>query len=414
MSINISCNTSPNVDPAFNAFELVERKGMGHPDTITDGLAEQMSLDYADYCLQSFGAVLHHNLDKVYIQGGLVDQDFGRSRVVEPVTLFLGGRMSRRFAGEDIDTVSIQTRAIEKYLGRVLPHLAQIDGPQISVISRTTDYSHNPYWYNPRSLDDLPEVKQPFSNDTAAMVGYWPLTATENITLALEGFFYDTDERGLPCPRFDFLGQDVKVMSIRNGDALDVTMCIPQIAHLTPSACVYKERIAQVTRDLRSYIDPMADATGLDVALHVNTKDGHNAESYYMLSVGSCLEAGEEGMVGRGNKSRNLISSMRPNTMEAPHGKNPAYFNGKVHGYLAEKTAELVANEFGCSAQVIIQANNGESLYDPAQVCVSTDKSVDMRRITDIVDEQFALGSSVTQRILSERHFLPSTSTYTN
>ena len=48
-------------------IELVERKGIGHPDSISDGLAEAVSRalcrEYIDKC----GAVLHHNTDETQI-----------------------------------------------------------------------------------------------------------------------------------------------------------------------------------------------------------------------------------------------------------------------------------------------------------------------------------------------------------
>ena len=56
--------------PADRPVEIVERKGLGHPDTLADALAERMSVAYSRHCLERFGAVLHHNLDKLYLRGG--------------------------------------------------------------------------------------------------------------------------------------------------------------------------------------------------------------------------------------------------------------------------------------------------------------------------------------------------------
>ncbi|MET7278839.1 methionine adenosyltransferase [Kribbella sp. NPDC005582] len=44
---------------------IVERKGIGHPDTLADHLAERLSRAYSRYTLDHFGAVLHHNFDKL-------------------------------------------------------------------------------------------------------------------------------------------------------------------------------------------------------------------------------------------------------------------------------------------------------------------------------------------------------------
>jgi S-adenosylmethionine synthetase len=44
--------------------EIVERKGIGHPDTIADALAERLSVALSRLYLERFGAILHHNVDK--------------------------------------------------------------------------------------------------------------------------------------------------------------------------------------------------------------------------------------------------------------------------------------------------------------------------------------------------------------
>ena len=53
-----------------NDFEIVERKGIGHPDTLSDALAEELSRVYSNYTLSKFGVILHHNFDKVGLCGG--------------------------------------------------------------------------------------------------------------------------------------------------------------------------------------------------------------------------------------------------------------------------------------------------------------------------------------------------------
>ncbi|MBE9516190.1 MAG: S-adenosylmethionine synthase, partial [Proteobacteria bacterium] len=47
--------------------EIVERKGIGHPDTICDALAEQLSSALCQFYLEHFGFILHHNVDKALL-----------------------------------------------------------------------------------------------------------------------------------------------------------------------------------------------------------------------------------------------------------------------------------------------------------------------------------------------------------
>ena len=61
-------------------FEVVERKGRGHPDTICDLLAEQVSHDLAQFYQRRCGRVLHYNVDKALLAGGRSEPHFGGGR----------------------------------------------------------------------------------------------------------------------------------------------------------------------------------------------------------------------------------------------------------------------------------------------------------------------------------------------
>jgi len=50
--------------PADQPLETVERKGIGHPDTICNALAEELSRTPSWHYPNNFGLILHHNVDK--------------------------------------------------------------------------------------------------------------------------------------------------------------------------------------------------------------------------------------------------------------------------------------------------------------------------------------------------------------
>jgi len=91
------------LSPADQPVEVVERKGIGHPDTLADALAERLSVAYSRHCRERYGAVLHHNLDKLYIRGGHARTAPGVFEMTEPTTVVIGGRVSTSFGGEPID-----------------------------------------------------------------------------------------------------------------------------------------------------------------------------------------------------------------------------------------------------------------------------------------------------------------------
>ncbi len=169
--------------PEGHGIEIVERKGLGHPDTLADAIAEEISVEYSAYCRNRYGAVLHHNVDKTAIIGGYFRSGFGYVDFVKPVTVLLNGRMSTSFGGELIDISSIQETAVRNYIHRILPDFDA--NAWLRFEHRTSDYSKYDTWFHPRSLEDLPEYQHPTASDTMVMVSHWPLTATEMLALSL-------------------------------------------------------------------------------------------------------------------------------------------------------------------------------------------------------------------------------------
>jgi S-adenosylmethionine synthetase len=88
--------------PAAQPYEVVERKGVGHPDSLADGIAELASIRYSRYCLDRFGVILHHNLDKVAVLGGLARFGWQQGQYERPVRIVFGGRASVSLAGEPV------------------------------------------------------------------------------------------------------------------------------------------------------------------------------------------------------------------------------------------------------------------------------------------------------------------------
>ena len=57
--------------------EVVERKGLGHPDSICDAIMEEISLALSREYMEQFGVILHHNIDKGLLVAGEVERKFG-------------------------------------------------------------------------------------------------------------------------------------------------------------------------------------------------------------------------------------------------------------------------------------------------------------------------------------------------
>lgn len=339
------------------AVEVVERKGIGHPDTLADGIAELASIRYSQYCLEQFGAVLHHNLDKVAVLGGracLSDHDGIYDR---PVRVVLGGRISTSFAGQEIPVREILASAAEEQLRAALPGFDRV---KLDVRHETTDSSKFPHWFAPRSLADLPERPVPFSNDTAYLVGSAPRTPAETVALLCEAWFR----------RQPWAGSDIKALVVRRGRGWTITVCVPALAgHLT-TAAEFDDAVAHTARELAGLLTDRLPGAVTVVCNTRGSRTGPLSGQYFTLS-GSAIDYGEDGLVGRGNARTGMISGAHLAGNEATFGKNPAYHVGKVGGWLADTAAAAVAAQHG-PCRVGLLWRNGARYTDPASAEITT------------------------------------------
>src|SRR5512145_469777 len=72
--------------------EVVERKGIGHPDTMCDAIMESVSVALSREYLAYSGTILHHNIDKGLLAAGRADIFFGGGRMARPMELTIGDR----------------------------------------------------------------------------------------------------------------------------------------------------------------------------------------------------------------------------------------------------------------------------------------------------------------------------------
>ncbi len=339
---------------ADDPFEVVERKGHGHPDTLADALGEHLSRAYARHTLKEFGLVLHHQFDKVGIMGGRVHVAFGEGSLLEPVRVLLNGRASVSFAGTPIPVRDLLTSAcLDFFAGRfpmldvgtdmrILYEVSAGDSP--GGVGAKNEANRRSRWFTPAGPGDLPELAHLVCNDTSSGAAYSPPTPTEQFVLDVEGVL----EAGT---RPAWLGSDIKVMACRDGGRIDVTACIPQLSAHVPDLDTYLANRDWAQARLASHA--ARALPGHQVTIHLNTRDDPARPELYLTFTGSSIETGDEGFVGRGNRYGGLISASRPFTMEGISGKNPVYHTGKVYCVGAALIATAIWERFGHGAEVI-------------------------------------------------------------
>ena len=327
---------------AEHPVEIVERKGRGHPDYMCDSVMEAVSISLAQEYLREFGTILHFNIDKGLLAAGNVKSRFGGGRVRKPMELTIGDRATFKAAGKSIPVADIAVEAAKKW---VKDNLRFVD-PDRHIKYRVA--------LAPGSgeLTDIfarPGAIRP-ANDTSAAIGYYPLSAAEQIVLDLERFLNSKDFKR----KFPETGEDVKVMCLRRGDILDMTVAMPLLARYILSETDYFERKEVIRGEMVNFLGRVAEFG--DVRVHYNTLDraGRGLGGVYLSLLGTSAEDADSGQVGRGNRVNGLISANRPMGTEAAAGKNPVSHVGKIYNVLSHKIARRIYEEAGGVKEVYV------------------------------------------------------------
>ncbi len=304
--------------------EFVERKGIGHPDSIADGLAESVSRALSQMYIERYGRILHHNTDETQIVGGQSAPMFGGGSILEPIYILLVGRATTNVNGERLPYRTVAMKAAYSYLEKTCKNLdVQWDVVLDCMIGQGSV-----------DLTGLYETQRLLANDTSFGVGFAPFSETERITLDTERYI-----NGKLWKKMPEVGEDVKVMACRNGSDIDLTVAAAMVSSKIPDKSHYKSVIDEFRESVADYASKY---TKRNLKVFVNTADDYKKGIYYLTVSGLSMENGDDGSVGRGNRSNGLITPMRPMSMEASAGKNPVTHVGKLYNLLSNKVADEI------------------------------------------------------------------------
>ena len=375
------------------AVEIVERKGLGHPDSICDGIAEHVSRALARAYLDRVGTVLHYNTDETQLVAGRAAPAFGGGEVLEPIYLLITGRATKQYGDVKIPADAIALRAAREYVERHFPFLEF--GTDLVVDVKLGEGS-----------GDLQQVfgedgiQVPMANDTSFGVGHAPLTETERIVLETERQLNGRYGDDTPA-----VGQDVKVMGKREGDRIDVTVAAAVVDRYVDDIDEYDAAVDGI----REFVRRLAgDITDRSVEVHVNTADDYGSGSIYLTTTGTSAEQGDDGSVGRGNRANGLITPNRSMSMEATSGKNPVNHIGKIYNLLATEVAGTVVEEVDGIREIRVRllSQIGQPIDRPhvADASLVTDEAVEVgdveSEVAAIVDRELADVTSITERVI--------------
>jgi S-adenosylmethionine synthetase len=390
--VNLVIRVCEGLAPSSKPVEIVERKGLGHPDTMCDGIAEYVSLRLCRAYLDRFGVILHHNVDKVLLCGGSARPAFGGGEVLEPIEIYLAGRATAAHRGVRVPVHEIAIEACRDWLQR---HLPELDVEKhVAIYSRIRPGSKDLTRLFDRS-------KLPLANDTSCGAGFAPFTDLERVVLAVERSLNASATKA----RHPAIGRDIKVMGLRHDDQIQLTISCAFIGrHVADRAdyvlakCVVRELALEAAKQL----------TQLSVEAEVNSADDLGHDDVFLTVTGTSAEAGDDGEVGRGNRVSGLITPYRPMTLEAAAGKNPVSHVGKLYNLVSSGIAEALCREIPQleAATCVMVSRIGHPVSTPQLV----DIALDVRstpslaaQVSDIVQSQLGKLGALCEDLLAER-----------
>ena len=354
--------TEPNIsveeveeDPIENMeTEVVERKGLGHPDTICDNIAEKVSKILCREYKHRFGEILHHNTDEVQLVAGNANPEPGEENDLdEQIYILLAGRATKEFEGKSIPVDEIAINAAKQFIRENFKVLSPEHIEFESRIGETSTDLENVY-----NREDI------LSNDTSFGVGHYPLSDAEKLALGLEDRILQIDEAG----------EDIKIMITREKEVVDVTVAVAGIAARIEDLNAYNEFNSKVKKVAKDYSQKFFDKC----SVHVNMADSE--DSVYITETGTSAENGDDGSVGRGNRYNGLITPERSMSLEAWSGKNPVTHVGKINQIRAHELSKKIHEQTGKFAQCRVINKIGKPVKDPL-IHVKTEVSEEVREI---------------------------------
>ncbi|HLW61095.1 MAG TPA: methionine adenosyltransferase [bacterium] len=386
----IRVETLPGVPVGDLQVEMVERKGIGHPDSICDAIMDRVSVELSREYLSQFGRILHHNIDKAFLVAGDAEVKFGGGAIREPMKLIFGDRATEGLNGRVVPIRELAIRTAKNWLRENLRFVDPggpdtLDGPHVSYQLEIKPGS--------AELVDIFSRSVMGANDTSAAVGYWPMTETERLVRETEQFINSRTFK----EEFPEAGEDVKVMGVRQGRELRLTAAVAFVDRFIENEDHYFRRKQQIYDAVTSFL---ARRTTMDkIHFDLNTLDepGRGVGGIYLSVLGTSAESGDSGQIGRGNKVNGVIAINRPMGTEAAAGKNPVSHVGKIYSIFTHQVAQKVFEEVEGvrEAYVWMVSQIGKPIDEPvaaAQIILAKGarKAAVERRVGEVVDRELA------------------------
>jgi S-adenosylmethionine synthetase len=379
---NVFVNELGRISLEEQPLEIVERKGLGHPDTICDTVMNQISIDLSKIYLKKFDMVLHHNVDKSLLAAGVAVPKFGGGDVMEPMKFVFGDRATFKVGNEKIPVNEIAVNSASKWLKE---NLRFVD-PEKHVVYQSE--------IKPGSiaLADIFERKGEYlgANDTSAAVGYAPFTTTETVILELEHYLNSSMFK----TSYPSSGEDIKLMGLRKQNTLNITVAMAMVDRFIDSEADYFKKQETIKDAILGFVNDRFDLEKVTVDLNALDVRGRGIDGLYLTVNGTSAEAGDSGQVGRGNNVAGVIPLNRPMSSEAAAGKNPVSHVGKIYNALCYRIANRVMMDVSGVKEIYVWllSQIGKPINEPSVVSaqIIPEYGVSLKSVSKLITEVIA------------------------
>ncbi|MDD3178156.1 MAG: methionine adenosyltransferase [Candidatus ainarchaeum sp.] len=287
-------------------IDIIERKGIGHPDTIADNLSENLKKKLDKEYFKQYKKLCHFNVDKTLVSAG----EIKKNKFINPVRIVFAGQYTKLL---NIDDILLQ----------VVKKTLKVE------INRGLEYKiYN--FLNQGSFDLTNNFNFKKSNDTSFSVGF-KLSKNHKLVKNIGKYLDNLYKLN------KFIGTDNKIMLIEKDNRINLYIAL---AFLNIKN-YFKEK-----KKIENYLK-----NKYKVNVKINNADTKNIK--FITKTGTSLEMGDSGMTGRGNRRNGLITPLMPMTLEAYYGKNSNTHIGRIYQDFAQKISNkknknvLLINKIG-------------------------------------------------------------------
>jgi len=346
--------------PRINFVEIVERKGIGHPDCLADGICEELSRNFCLHSLKKYGLILRYFFDKTFIYGGKSKKSFLNGEMTKPFKIIVSSMVPDNESDSIKDFIE---KNVKNYLRDSL-HEFRDEYCEVNFSVYTT----------PKMFYESERA-----SDSSIATGYYPLSKLEEIVLATEQFLNKKTK-----DEIIFLGEDIKILGLRDNKKIDLILACPFISKYIKNRSDYQNKKIFLKNEISCYIQRKFQEDIENFSIEINPDD---KDEIYLSFIGSCVDSSASGISGKGNSINGLKSLFRPQTPEAVFGKNIVRHPGRIYNIVSFLIAKKISETFNLKeCYVHIIGKVGDPILDPDRIIIEPLGKIDLKKSQRICD----------------------------